>query len=95
MFQRTHFRCCSSDAYGNTKAWSYLIRAEPRIAAQVPNAKIIIAGRGEDFTRYRQMMVHPDKFIVYNEYVSHERATELFRRASVVVLPYIDATQRR
>lgn len=75
------------------KGLEYLIRAEPLITAQVPNARIVIAGQGEDFARYRRMMIHPESFIVYNEYIPYEKRTELFRRASVVVLPYIDASQ--
>lgn len=75
------------------KGLEYLIRAEPIITAKVPPAKIIIAGTGEDFERYRRMMVHPENFIVYNEYVSDEKRAELFGRASVVVLPYIEASQ--
>jgi glycosyltransferase involved in cell wall biosynthesis len=63
------------------------------ITAQVPNARIVIAGGGEDFKRYRDLMVHPDRFTVYNKYVSDEQRAELFRRASVVALPYIDASQ--
>ena len=39
------------------------------------------------------MMVHPDRFIVHNEYISEQRTAEYFRRASVVVLPYIEASQ--
>ena len=75
------------------KGLEYLIRAEPLITAQVPDARIVIAGQGEDFSRYRRMMVHPERFIVYNEYVPNEKRAELFRRASIVVLPYIDASQ--
>jgi glycosyltransferase involved in cell wall biosynthesis len=75
------------------KGLEYLIRAEPLITSQVPNAKIVIAGTGEDFERYRRMMTHPDNFVVYNEYVSDEKRAELFRQASVVVLPYIEASQ--
>jgi glycosyltransferase involved in cell wall biosynthesis len=75
------------------KGLEYLIRAEPLITAQIPQAKIVIAGRGEDFTPYRRMMVNPENFVVYNEFVSYEKRAELFRRASVVVLPYIEATQ--
>jgi hypothetical protein len=71
----------------------YLIRAEPLITAQVPDAKIVIAGQGEDFARYRRLMVHPDRFLVFNEYVSDDKRAELFRRASVVALPYIEASQ--
>src|SRR6266480_5289627 len=75
------------------KGLEYLIRAEPLISTRVPNVRILIAGRGEDFSRYQQMMVHPDRFIVHNEYISEERTAEYFRRASVVVLPYIEASQ--
>jgi glycosyltransferase involved in cell wall biosynthesis len=75
------------------KGLEYLIRAEPLITSQVPQARITIAGTGEDFERYRRMMVHPENFVVYNEYVSDEKRAELFRRASVVVLPYIEASQ--
>jgi len=75
------------------KGLQYLIQAEPLITAQIPDVRIIVAGQGEDFGRYRRMMVHPERFMVFNEYVSHDRRTELFRRASVVVLPYIEASQ--
>lgn len=75
------------------KGLEYLIRAEPLITSHVPRAKIVIAGVGEDFARYRRMMVHPEQFIVYNELVSDERRAELFRRACIVVLPYIEASQ--
>jgi glycosyltransferase involved in cell wall biosynthesis len=75
------------------KGLKYLIRAEPLITAQIPGARIVIAGEGEDFAHYRAMMVHPQHFIVYNEYIPGEKIPELFQQASIVVLPYIDATQ--
>lgn len=75
------------------KGLEYLIRAEPLITAEVPDVQIVIAGEGEDFGRYRRLMVHPDRFTVYNEYVTEEQCHELFSQASVVALPYIDASQ--
>ena len=75
------------------KGLEYLIRAEPLITARVPDARILIAGLGEDFSPYARMMVHPDRFIVHNEFISEDRAADYFRRASVVVLPYIEASQ--
>lgn len=75
------------------KGIDYLIKAEPLISQRVPDVKIVIAGEGEDFQKYRDMMVHEDKFIVYNEYVSNEMVNVLFQKASIVVLPYIDGSQ--
>jgi glycosyltransferase involved in cell wall biosynthesis len=75
------------------KGLEYLIRAEPLITSKVPEAKIVIAGTGEDFERYSRLMVNPDRFEVHNHYVSDEKRAELFRRASVVVLPYVEASQ--
>ena len=75
------------------KGLEYLVRAEPLITAKVPNVRFLIAGEGEDFARYRRMMVHPERFIVHNEYIPENQAADYFRRASVVVLPYIEASQ--
>jgi glycosyltransferase involved in cell wall biosynthesis len=75
------------------KGLEFLIRAEPLITAEIPDARIVIAGQGEDFARYRRMMVHPDRFTVYNEFVPEDRCSELFQQASVVVLPYVEASQ--
>lgn len=75
------------------KGLEYLIRAEPLISARVPQVRILIAGQGEDLERYRRMMKNPEHFVVDNEYISEERTQEYFQRASVVVLPYIEASQ--
>jgi glycosyltransferase involved in cell wall biosynthesis len=75
------------------KGLKYLIEAEPLISSAVPNARIVIAGQGDDFAPYRQLMAHPDKFDVHNRFITTSHRDELFRDASVVVLPYIEATQ--
>ena len=71
----------------------YLIQAEPLITASLPNVKIMISGRGDDLEHYRKLMVHPEQFVIDNEYIPDDKVAALFRRASVVVLPNIEATQ--
>jgi len=75
------------------KGLEYLIRAEPLIRKEIPDVKIVIAGRGDEFSQYESMMENPDSFIVHNKYITNELQSALFRQASVVVLPYIEATQ--
>jgi glycosyltransferase involved in cell wall biosynthesis len=74
------------------KGLEYLIRAEPLISRRAPHVRIVIAGRGEEFAKYRAMMTNPDRFEVHNEYIPDSKLIELFRRAEVVALPYIDGS---
>ncbi len=80
------------------RIWPYkgldtLIQAAPLVAAAIPGTRIIVAGTGEPFERYRAMMQDPSMFEVHNVYVDVDARDELFRRASVVVLPYREASQ--
>lgn len=75
------------------KGLEYLIRAEPLITAQRPNARIVIAGEGEDFAPYQQMMVNPDRFVVHNQFIPDSQIPSFFQQADLVVLPYIEASQ--
>ncbi len=75
------------------KGLKYLIEAEPLISRAAPDAKIVIAGEGDDFEPYRRLMERPKRFEVHNRYISTGHRNDLFQRASVVVLPYIEATQ--
>ena len=75
------------------KGLEYLIKAEPMITKEVPDAKIVIAGAGENFKKYEEMMVNRDNFIVHNYRIPYKEGAELFQRCSLVTLPYIDASQ--
>jgi glycosyltransferase involved in cell wall biosynthesis len=75
------------------KGLDHLIRAEPLISARVAGVRFVIAGQGEDFARYRAMMRDPDRFTVINDFVSSTRRAQLFAEATVVVLPYVEASQ--
>lgn len=75
------------------KGLRYLIEAEPLITSQVPDARIVIAGEGEPFEEYERMMVNKEHFIVHNYRIPDEMVARLFQEASVVALPYIEASQ--
>ncbi|AGF97070.1 glycosyltransferase [Methanosarcina mazei Tuc01] len=74
------------------KGIDYLIKAEPLISEKIPNIKIIIAGSG-DFSKYESMINNKNHFEIINEYIPDEKVSELFQKSSVVVLPYVEASQ--
>lgn len=76
------------------KGLRYLIQAEPLITKEIPDVKIIIAGRGEDvIKKYQDIMINKEKYVIYNRHISNTMVAELFQKASIVVLPYTDASQ--
>ena len=75
------------------KGLKYLINAEPLVSAEVAEARFVIAGAGDDFAPYQKRMARPERFVVHNRFIDSSERDELFRQASVVVLPYIEATQ--
>jgi glycosyltransferase involved in cell wall biosynthesis len=75
------------------KGLKYLMEAEPFLSAALGQFKITIAGKGEDFTKYKKYIIDPKNYEIINNFIPDEGVAELFRKASVVVLPYIDASQ--
>jgi len=77
------------------KGLEYLIQAEPLVSREVPDVKFVIAGDGQN--RYARKILHAiegsRRFQVHNGYISDEQAAQLFQEASILVLPYIDASQ--
>jgi len=63
------------------KGLEFLIRAEPYIAEAVPDVRIVIAGEGENFARYRAMMGDPGRYVIRNEFVSDAERSQLFSEA--------------
>jgi len=71
----------------------YLIKAEPLISKELSNFKIVIAGTGEDFKKYRDKIINIDNFEIINKFLSPQEINDLFTKCSLVVLPYIEASQ--
>jgi len=75
------------------KGLKYLIEAESLLSRALKGFKITIAGKGEDLTKYTRCMIDPSHYEIINDFIPDEQVAGLFQKASVVVLPYVDASQ--
>jgi len=76
------------------KGLEYLIRAEPLVSERFPDIKIVIAGKGENFQKYHDMMgSRSSRFVIDNRHLPSDEAANLFRQCCLVVLPYIEGSQ--
>ena len=74
------------------KGLDVLIEAQEIISKEIPNVKIIIAGNG-NFSDYDRLITDRSYFEIHNRFISNREVSVFFRRASVVVLPYLEASQ--
>lgn len=76
------------------KGLEYLIKAVPIILKELSSIKIIIAGEGK-FRDYEKLINSISKrhFEVHNYFIPDVMVAELFERSSLLILPYIEATQ--
>ena len=75
------------------KGLDFLIKIAPLISAVIPDLKIIVAGRGEDIDQYKNMIKNKDTFKFVNHFIDVKDVSGFFQRASIIVIPYKEATQ--
>jgi glycosyltransferase involved in cell wall biosynthesis len=78
--------------FGNIRKYKgleYLIKAVPLVSKEIPDIKIVIAGEGS-LDAYNELLdeVGRQRFEIHNEFIPDEQVSELFQRATIVVLPY-------
>jgi glycosyltransferase involved in cell wall biosynthesis len=81
--------------FGNVrpnKGVPYLVKAEPLLAAKLDNFRIHIVGRCADDS-YKKLIVDRSRYVLSEQFLPHDKVAEVFSAATVVVLPYLDATQ--
>ena len=64
-----------------------LLRDEPQ------PVRLIIAGRGSELQRYRDRIAYDPRIELLDRFINASEVTPLFLRSTVVVLPYLDASQ--
>ena len=75
------------------KGLDLLVEAAEIAAQHIPHLKVIVAGQGADAARCRALVRSPALFDWRLGFVPNEEIASLFAEASVVVLPYRDASQ--
>lgn len=76
------------------KGLPLLLQAMNRVWQEIPNARLVIAGSGDLHTYARGISLRrPEQMEVLNHWIPESAFPTLFGRASVVALPYLNATQ--
>jgi glycosyltransferase involved in cell wall biosynthesis len=75
------------------KGLQYLLEAAPLVRAKVPHIQFVIAGTGDDFSKYRAQIDDFACIDVRNRFIPDNEAARLYAEADLVVLPYIEASQ--
>lgn len=74
------------------KGLDYLLKAIPKVNKSIPGVKLIIAGDG-DLSQYKNLYCEDINYEIQNSFIPDEDVASFFQRASLVVLPYTDASQ--
>jgi len=75
------------------KGLRYLIEATPLVAEKILNFKVIIAGTGKDLAEHRKFLEDDPHFELHDRFIPNAEVRRFFCRCSLVVLPYIEASQ--
>jgi len=101
LYGRWDDGCVQEDArcllfFGNICAYKgleALVEAGSIIAREYPDIRIVVAGRGDIEGPNRKALEQDPHFELHNRFIPNEEVFRFFRRASVVVLPYVEASQ--
>ncbi len=75
------------------KGLKYLIDAIPSIKRKITDIRIIIAGQGADLDKYKESILNNSNCELHDSYIDNKLIPNYFLRSSVIVLPYVEATQ--
>jgi glycosyltransferase involved in cell wall biosynthesis len=75
------------------KGLKYLIEAMSLVAESIPAVKLIIAGSGENINQYLPENYDQNRYEILNRFIESDEMVQLFERSTVLVLPYIEASQ--
>ncbi|BBO68083.1 hypothetical protein DSCA_20130 [Desulfosarcina alkanivorans] len=74
------------------KGLKFLIEACILVEREIPGFKVLIAGDGDDLKK-RKNELSKKIFEVHDEFIPNEKVSGFFKRCTLVVLPYVEASQ--
>ena len=75
------------------KGFPDLLVASEKVIREVPDFKLIVAGRGSDLERHRHRLSELSYVILRDGYLSNGEVAEVFQRTTIAVLPYVEGSQ--
>lgn len=75
------------------KGLRYLLEAMPHVRQRLPNSRLIVAGEGDDISKYQDYITDRSYLEIINRFISRDEIAQLFLEADLLVLPYIEASQ--
>lgn len=75
------------------KGYEVMLEALPRVAAACPDVRLTIAGEGNLRPWMPAIQQQADRIRVINRFLAEEELVQLMQMASIVVLPYWEASQ--
>ncbi len=75
------------------KGLRYLLQAFAILKRDLPEVKLVIAGRGGDLQANAGLLASLRDVEVMDEFIPEQQVAGLFQKSSIVVLPYIEASQ--
>lgn len=75
------------------KGIDVLVQASSIVLKAVPGVRFVMAGSGPALKRHRQEMDNLGCFEIHDHYIPDEAVSGLFQKASIIVLPYKEASQ--
>ena len=75
------------------KGLDVLVSAMEIVRWSIPGARLIIAGRGDPVSHYLPANSSRDQVEVIDQYIPDSQVGALFRRAGMLALPYVEASQ--
>lgn len=75
------------------KGLRYLLEAFAHVKREIPQARLMICGRGGDLDSNAALISSLQGVEVHKEFIAEEDVAGLFEESSAVVLPYIEASQ--